>query len=56
MDNHGKISFEEFLEQEEYCKKNNIPEGCGCVGCKGENSVCADNIRNIIGKLKDVEK
>lgn len=45
------MSFEEFREQEKYCRENNTPEGVGCVGCKGESSVCADNIRGIISKL-----
>lgn len=47
----NKMSYEEFKEQDEYCGKNNIPGGIGCEGCKGENSICADNIRGIIGKL-----
>lgn len=46
------MSIEEFKEQEEYCKKNNTPEGVGCVGCPGEHGVCADNIRNLMGKLR----
>ncbi len=33
--------------------ENNTPEGPGCSGCPGENSVCADNIRNIIGQWKN---
>lgn len=47
----NKMSYEEFKEQDEYCRKNNTPEGPGCEGCPGELSICADNIRNIFGKL-----
>lgn len=52
MDKHGKMSLEEFMEQDRYCKENNIPEGPGCTGCPGEHGVCADNIRGIMGNLK----
>lgn len=47
----NKMSYDEFKEQEKYCKENNTPEGPGCEGCPGEHSICADNIRNILGKL-----
>ena len=49
----NKMSLEDFEEQEKFCMENNVPDGRGCSGCPGENSVCADNIRNLIGKLKD---
>lgn len=45
------MSFKDFRKQEKYCRENNTPEGCGCVGCPGEHNICADNIRGIIGKL-----
>lgn len=48
----GKMSFEEFKKQDEYCRENNTPEGLGCEGCSGKEGVCADNIWNIIGKLE----
>lgn len=51
MDKHGKMSLKDFKEQEEYCRKNNTPEGCGCNGCPGEDTVCADNIRNLAGQI-----
>jgi hypothetical protein len=44
------MRIEEFLDQDNWCKKNNIPEGVGCLGCPGENkSYCADMIRNYHG-------
>jgi len=47
-----EMSFEEFKEQDKYCRENNTPEGCGCTGCPGEHEICADNIRNLCGKIK----
>lgn len=47
----NKMSYEEFKEQEKFCRENNLPDGPGCTGCPGENSICADNIRNILGKI-----
>ena len=47
----NKMNYEEFKEQEKFCRENNKPDGCGCTGCPGENSICADNIRNILGKM-----
>ncbi len=49
----NKMSIEDFDKQVQYCRENNIPEGCGCVGCPGEFSVCADNVVNLCGKLKE---
>lgn len=38
----------EFIEQDDYCRKNNTPEGPGCTGCPGEHDkVCADKIRRV---------
>lgn len=31
MDNRDEMSFEEFNEQDKYCRENNTPEGCGCT-------------------------
>lgn len=47
-----EMSFEEFKEQDKYCRENNTPEGCGCTGCPGEHEICADNVRNLCGKIK----
>jgi len=44
----GKMSFEEFKKQDEYCRENHS----ACEGCLGKEGVCADNIWNIIGKLE----
>lgn len=46
-----EMSFEEFKEQDKYCRENNTPEGPGCTECPGEHGVCADNIRNLCGKI-----
>ena len=49
----NKMSYEEFKEQDKYCRENNIPEGPGCEGCPGEHSICADNIRNLCNKIQE---
>lgn len=53
MDEHGKMSLEDFKEQIKFCGVNCTPEGPGCIGCPGEDGVCADNILNIMGQWKD---
>jgi len=47
------MKYREFIEQDNYCKTNNIPEGKGCSGCPGENQHCADELRGLFGKLND---
>ncbi|MCE7697333.1 MAG: hypothetical protein K8E24_000145, partial [Methanobacterium paludis] len=49
-DEHGKMSFEEYKEQDLYCRLNN-PEGKGCDACLGNGKVCADNVKNLADKL-----
>ncbi len=51
MEGGERMDLKEFKQQEKYCKENNTPEGCGCKGCPGENTVCADNIRNLAGQI-----
>jgi hypothetical protein len=45
------MPLQEFIEQDRFCRKNNVEEGCGCKGCPGENdNRCADwliNEKNI---------
>ena len=42
----------EFIEQDEYCKVNNVPEGIGCDGCPAKDkNMCADRLRGLCGKL-----
>lgn len=45
------MSFEEYKEQDLYCRLNNTPEGAGCDHCQGKDMVCADNVRNLLGEL-----
>lgn len=47
----NKISYDEFKEQDEYCRRPGQSGGHDCNGCPGEHSICADNIRDIFGKL-----
>jgi hypothetical protein len=48
-----KMTLKEFLEQDEYCKENNHPEGCGCCGCPGEGlDFCADALTNVMDDVK----
>lgn len=49
----NKMSYEEFKEQEEYCRRPGQVGGQDCTGCPGEHSICADNIRNLFGKMAD---
>jgi len=49
-----KMRYREFIEQDEYCRANNTPEGKGCKGCPAENEEhCADELRGLFGKLLD---
>lgn len=44
--------LKEIYQQDSFCKMNNTPEGCGCVGCPGEyDKICADTLRGMYGKL-----
>ncbi|UTB32756.1 MAG: hypothetical protein NKF70_00260 [Methanobacterium sp. ERen5] len=37
------MNLKTFVEQHEFCRENNTPEGCGCKGCSGEDyEDCAD--------------
>jgi hypothetical protein len=47
----NKMNYEEFKEQEKFCRENNKPDGSGCTGCPGEYSICADNIRGLTGQI-----
>lgn len=47
----NKMSYAEFKEQDEYCRRSGQISGHDCNGCPGEHSICADNIRNLFGKL-----
>lgn len=38
----------EFLEQDRYCRENNIPEGKGCDNCPAiDKEYCADALRRL---------
>lgn len=48
------MKYREFIEQDEYCRANNNPEGKGCAGCSAENDKhCADELRGLFGKLNN---
>lgn len=41
------MTLKEFLEEDEFCRDNNLPEGKGCSECEGEErEYCADELRH----------
>jgi len=46
------MKYKEFVEQDEYCKAENTPEGKGCDDCPAKDH-CADELRGLFGKLVD---
>ena len=52
----NKMTIEDFDKQAEHCKKVMPDGGPDCGSCPGENQICADNILNICGKLKEREQ
>ena len=43
--NDNQMSLKEFVEEYEYCKGYNTPEGEGCSNCKGnKREYCADEL------------
>mgnify|MGYP001616859517 CR=1 FL=1 len=45
------MRLSEYVEQDTYCRENNVPDGVGCNGCPANGSSdCADALRNLAGK------
>jgi len=52
------MTYIQFIEQDNYCKKFNVPGGPGCDSCpatlQNRGVSCADSLRRICGELMEV--
>jgi hypothetical protein len=51
------MTHAQFLEQDNYCREKNVPDGLGCASCpampEDRGIACADSLRNLCGKFSE---